>query len=37
MYKYGALKPIEVILRRGKRENEGDEPNRGTLFMEMSQ
>jgi hypothetical protein len=36
------VKPIEIILRRGKgeRENNGvDEPNQGTLYtyMEMSQ
>jgi hypothetical protein len=42
MYEYGTLKPDKVILRRwrGKRENnEGDEPNQGTLYayMEMSQ
>jgi hypothetical protein len=42
MYEYGILKPVEVILRRGrgKREkNGGDEPNQGTLYvnMEMSQ
>jgi hypothetical protein len=28
MYEYGTLKPAKVILRRGKRENNGgDEPN----------
>jgi hypothetical protein len=31
MYKYGTLKPIEVILRRGRRKKEnngGEEPTR---------
>jgi hypothetical protein len=40
MYEYGTLKPAKVILRRGKRENNGgDEPNWGTFYayMEMSQ
>jgi hypothetical protein len=41
MYKYGSLKPTEVILRRGrgKREYGGKEPNQGTIYvyMEMSQ
>jgi hypothetical protein len=35
VYEYETLKPGEVILRRGrgKRENSGgDEPNRGTIF-----
>jgi hypothetical protein len=29
---YGALKPVAVILRRGRRKMEGDEPNQGTLY-----
>jgi hypothetical protein len=42
MHEYGALKPVEVILRKGrkKRENNGgDEPNWCILYscMEMSQ
>jgi hypothetical protein len=42
MYKYGTLKPVEVILRgeRKKRETNGEnEPNQSTLYtyMEMSQ
>jgi hypothetical protein len=42
MYEYGTLKPVEVILRRGrgKMENNGaDETNKGTLYtyMEISQ
>jgi hypothetical protein len=42
MYKYGTLKPVKTILRRGreKRENNGgDEPNWATLYahMRMSQ
>jgi hypothetical protein len=42
VYEYGTLKPVEVILRRGKEKrekNEGDESNWGTLYayMEMSQ
>jgi hypothetical protein len=41
VYEYGTLKPVKVILKRGreKRENNGgEEPNRGTLstYMEMS-
>jgi hypothetical protein len=37
MYEYGTLKPVKVILGRGKREN--IVPNWGTLYacMEMSQ
>jgi hypothetical protein len=42
MHEYGTLKPVEVILRRGKEEEEdngGDDPNWGMLYayMEMSQ
>jgi hypothetical protein len=42
MYEYGTLKPVKVILRRGreKRENNGgNKPNLGTLYtyMKMSQ
>jgi hypothetical protein len=36
IYEYGTLKPVEVILRRGRdeRENNGrDEPNWGTLYV----
>jgi hypothetical protein len=41
MCEYGTLKPVKVILRRGrdiKENNERDEPNWGTLYayMEMS-
>jgi hypothetical protein len=41
MHEYGALKPVKVILRKGrkKRENNGgDEPKWGILYlyMEMS-
>jgi hypothetical protein len=27
MYESGTLKPVEVILRRGRENNGGDEPN----------
>jgi hypothetical protein len=30
MYEYGTLKPVKVVLRRGrgkKKKNDGDEPN----------
>jgi hypothetical protein len=42
MYEYETLKPVKVILRRGRRnrENNGrNEPNLSTLYayMEMSQ
>jgi hypothetical protein len=42
MYKCGALKPVEVILRRGmgrKKKNGGNEPNQVTIYvyMEMPQ
>jgi hypothetical protein len=42
MYEYGALKPIKVILRRGRGKrvkNRRNEPNWDTLYayMEMSQ
>jgi hypothetical protein len=40
MYEHGTLEPVEVILRRGKRKNNGeDEPNRCKIdvYMEMSQ
>jgi hypothetical protein len=39
LYKYGTLKPVEVILRRWKRKNNReDEPNWGILYayVEMS-
>jgi hypothetical protein len=35
---YGTLKPIKVILRRGReksKNNEGDEPNQGTLYAHV--
>jgi hypothetical protein len=38
MYEDGTLKPVKVILRRGKgmRENDGgDEPNQGTVCAHM--
>jgi hypothetical protein len=34
LYAYGTLKPVEIVLRRRKRKgenNEGNEPNQGTL------
>jgi hypothetical protein len=41
MYEYETLKPVKVILRKGreKKNNRGDKPIRGTLYtyMEMSQ
>jgi hypothetical protein len=42
MYEYGTLKPVKIILRKGrkKRENNGgNKQNWGTLstYMEMSQ
>jgi hypothetical protein len=39
MYEYSTLKPVEVILRRGRRNNGGDELNWDTLYayMEISQ
>jgi hypothetical protein len=36
MYEYGTLKPDEVILRRGRREdNGGDEQNWGIIYVCM--
>jgi hypothetical protein len=38
LYKYGTMKPVEVILRRGrgKRENNGEnEPSPGMLYVHM--
>jgi hypothetical protein len=38
MCKYRTLKSVEVILRRGRRKrknNGGDEPNQGILFVYM--
>jgi hypothetical protein len=40
MYEYETLKLVKIMLRRGKRENNGgSDPNWGTLYacMEMSQ
>jgi hypothetical protein len=39
MYEYSTLKPVEVILRRGRRNTGGDELNWDTLYayMEMLQ
>jgi hypothetical protein len=35
MYEYGTLKPVKVILRRGRRNREntrGDKPKRSALY-----
>jgi hypothetical protein len=42
MYEYGTLKPVKIILRKGRRKrknNRGNESHQGTLYayMEMSQ
>jgi hypothetical protein len=41
MCEFGTLKPVKVILRKGrrKRDNGGGKPNQSTLYtyMEMSQ
>jgi hypothetical protein len=34
-HEYGAMKPVQVILRRGEGENEGSEPNQGTIYVHM--
>jgi hypothetical protein len=35
MCEHETLKPIEVILRRGRRNNGEDEPNQGIIYVYM--
>jgi hypothetical protein len=39
MYEYGTLKPVEIILRKGKENNGEDDPNWDSLYtcIEISQ